>query len=296
MPVSVISYAAAVIRLAITLGRGYWVDDAINWPVRVGIGGWTYEPWRGPFYPQGLAHKNELEYASRQVTSIEINGTFYGLQKPESFARWREETPDDFVFSLKAPRFVTNRRTLAEAGPSIEKFLSSGVAELRQKLGPINWQFPPLKSFDPDDFDAFLKLLPRQVDGVRLRHAVEVRHESFAVPEFVELLRAHEVAAVFTDKEGVPNLYDLSAPFVYLRLHRSAEQWEHGYPDNELTRWATRACMWAAGQEPDDLARLVSPVDGAVSQREVFVYLIDGFKPKAPAAAMALLERLRHPD
>ena len=221
------------------------MGDAIHWPVRVGIGGWTYEPWRGHFYPQGHAHKHELEYASRQVTSIEINGTYYGLQRPESFARWREETPDDFVFSLKAPRFVTNRRKLAEAGPSIEKFLSSGVAELKQKLGPINWQFPPLKAFEPDDFGAFLKLLPHQVDGARLRHAVEVRHDSFAVPEFIELLRAHEVAAVFTDKEGLPNLYDLSAPFVYLRLHRSSEQWEHGYPDNELGRWG--ACPYMGG-------------------------------------------------
>jgi uncharacterized protein YecE (DUF72 family) len=269
------------------------VDDTISLPVRVGIGGWTFEAWRDNFYPHDLAHKHELEYASRQVTSIEINGTYYGLQKPESFTRWYEETPGDFVFTLKAPRFTTNRHKLAEAGSSIEKFLASGVAELKEKLGPINWQFPPFKPYLPEDFEAFLKLLPRSVDGVRLQHAVEVRHDSFAIAEFVELLRAYQVAAVFTDKPGVPHIHDITGSFVYVRLQRCSEPFDTGYPERELECWAERARTWAAGKEPDDLARLAQPMDGAPLPRDVFVYMINGFKPKAPAAAMALLDRLR---
>ena len=158
--------------------------------IYIGVGGWTFEPWRANFYPEGLAQKKELEYASRQLTSIEINGTYYGSQKPESFARWREETPEGFVFSVKGSRFTTNRRVLAEAGSSIERFFASGVMELKEKLGPINFQFLPTKRFDPADFEAFLKLLPKSVEGRDIRHVVEVRHESFRVPEFVELLRA----------------------------------------------------------------------------------------------------------
>ncbi len=150
--------------------------------IRIGVGGWVFEPWRGSFYPEGLPQKRELEYAAGQLTSIEINGTYYGSQKPESFARWREETPEDFVFALKGSRYCTNRKVLAEAGPSVEKFLTSGLTELRHKLGPINWQFMPTKRFEPDDFEAFLKLLPKELDGIALRHAVEVRHDSFRSP------------------------------------------------------------------------------------------------------------------
>ena len=171
--------------------------------IRVGVGGWTFEPWRGSFYPRGLPQKRELEYASRHLTSIEVNGTYYGAQKPESFIRWREETPDGFVFSLKGPRFTTNRRLLAEAGASIERFLTGGVLELKEKLGPINWQMLPTKQYDPEDFEAFLKLLPAQVDGQMLRHVVEVRHPSFARPDFIALLRAYGVAAVMADNRQV---------------------------------------------------------------------------------------------
>lgn len=241
--------------------------------IRVGIGGWTYEPWRGTFFPADLPHKQELEYASRQFPSIEVNGTYYGLQKPDSFARWHAETPDDFVFALKAPRFVTSRKVLAEAGPSIEKFIASGLAELKQKLGPINWQFPPFKSFKPDDFEAFLQLLPQTVDGLPLRHAVEVRHASFAVPEFIELARAYRVAVVMADKDDVPHFEEVTAPFVYARLQRCSEQIASGYAEDELDAWAERARTWAK--------------DG-----EVFLYLIDGFKLHAPVAARALLSRL----
>ena len=170
-----------------------------NTSIRVGIGGWTYEPWRGSFYPPGLPQKRELEYASGRLTSIEINGTYYGAQKRDSFIRWREETPDGFVFSLKGPRFTTNRRVLAEAGASVERFLTGGVLELKEKLGPINWQMLPTKQYNPEDFEAFLKLLPAQIDGQRLRHVVEVRHASFVRPDFIALLRTYGVGVVVAD-------------------------------------------------------------------------------------------------
>ncbi len=260
--------------------------------IRVGIGGWTFEPWRGVFYPEGLPQKRELEYAGQHLTSIEINGTYYGSQKPESFARWREETPDGFVFSLKGTRFTTNRRVLAEAGSSIERFFASGVMELKEKLGPVNWQFLPSKQFDPDDFEAFLKLLPRSLDGRAVRHVVEVRHDSFRVPAFIALLRAYDVAVVLTDKESFPEIPDVTAPFVYARLQRSSEDIETGYAAKALDVWAERARTWSSGGTPADLGLIGDPQKKAPATRDVFVYMINGFKPKAPAAAMALIERL----
>src|SRR5687767_10932989 len=206
--------------------------------IRVGIGGWTYEPWRGAFYPAGLPHARELEYASRQVTSIEINGTFYGTQKPESFRRWAAETPDDFVFSLKGPRYAVNRRKLAEAGESIERFVTSGIAELGSKLGPLLWQFAATKKFDEDDFAAFLALLPKQLDGRALRHVVEVRHESFQTPEFVALLRRFAIPVVLADSDDYPAIADVAGDFVYARLQRSRANEPTGYPAAELDRWA----------------------------------------------------------
>jgi uncharacterized protein YecE (DUF72 family) len=260
--------------------------------IRVGVGGWTFEPWRGPFYPAGLPHKRELEYASRQLTSIEINGTYYGSQKPESFARWHEETPDGFVFSLKGPRFTTNRRTLAEAGPSVERFLSSGVLRLKEKLGPINWQFLPTKKFDPDDFEAFLKLLPGTADGRALRHVVEVRHPSFAQADFIALLRAYGVAAVVADNDAYVRLNDPTAPFVYARLQCALEQEETGYSAERLAAWAERARTWSVGKLPASLERIAPEERKPPRARDVFIYFINGFKPKAPAAAMALIGRL----
>jgi uncharacterized protein YecE (DUF72 family) len=260
--------------------------------IRVGIGGWTFEPWRGSFYPRGLPQKRELEYAGRHLTSIEVNGTYYGAQKPESFIRWREETPEGFVFSLKGPRFTTNRRLLAEAGASIERFLTGGVLELKEKLGPINWQMLPTKQYDPEDFEAFLKLLPPQLNGHTLRHVVEVRHASFARPDFIALLRAYGVAAVVADQAKYPRLHDPTAPFVYARLQCAAEREETGYPREALAQWAERARSWAAGKVPADLPLLAEPQRKAPRSREVFIYMINGFKPKAPAAAMALIERL----
>ena len=260
--------------------------------IRVGIGGWTFEPWRGVFYPKGLSQKRELEYAGQHLTSIEINGTYYGSQKPESFARWRAETPEGFVFSVKGPRFATNRGVLAEAGSSIERFLASGVTELKEKLGPINWQFLPTKKFDPADFEAFLKLLPDKHDGLAIRHVVEVRHDSFRVPEFITLLRKYGIATVLTDKEGFPEIPDVTAPFVYVRLQRSAEKVATGYPPKELDTWAERASAWAKGGAPKDPKPITDPEKNSPKSRDVFVYMINGFKPKAPAAAMALIERL----
>ena len=260
--------------------------------ILVGIGGWTFEPWRETFYPAGLAQKRELEYASRQLTSIEINGTYYGSQKPESFARWREETPDGFVFSVKGTRFSTNRRVLAESGPSVERFLTSGVLELKEKLGPINWQFLPTKRYDPDDFEAFLKLLPASVEGHAIRHVVEVRHESFRVPGFVDLLRSYGVGVVLTDKAEFPQIPDVTASFVYARLQRAIEGEKTGYPVAELDRWAKRAQAWAKGGMADGLAPIAGPEKKAAKSRDVFIYMINGFKPKAPTAAMALIARL----
>ena len=197
--------------------------ERIHGKIRIGVGGWTYEPWRGAFYPKGLAQSRELEYASSKLTSIEINGTYYGSQKPTSYTKWRDETPDDFVFSLKGPRFATNRRVLAEAGESIERFFKSGVTNLGTKLGPINWQFATTKRFDPDDFAAFLRLLPASVDGFAIRHVVEVRHDSFRTPEFIALTRSHGVAVVIAAISEYPQIADVTAPFVYARIMGTTE-------------------------------------------------------------------------
>jgi uncharacterized protein YecE (DUF72 family) len=260
--------------------------------IRVGVGGWTYEPWRGTFYPPGLPHKRELEHASRQLTSIEINGTYYGSQKPESFEKWHEETPEGFVFAVKGPRFATNRRVLAEAGPSVERFFASGVMALKEKLGPINWQFMPTKAFDPDDFAAFLRLLPRTVEGRAIRHAVEVRHESFATPDFVALARQHQVAIIVAGDSDYPTIADPTAPFVYTRIMGTSEEEPRGYSDAALSAWAERARAWAVGRSPEDLRRVAGPPTAAQAPREVFLYVISGFKTRNPAAATALIQRL----
>jgi uncharacterized protein YecE (DUF72 family) len=259
--------------------------------IYVGIGGWVFEPWRGTFFPDGLPQKRELDYASRKLTSIEVNGTYYGSQKPASFRKWADETPDDFVFALKGPRFATNRRILAEAGESIERFLTSGLTELGDKLGPINWQFMETKKFDAEDFEAFLKLLPPSVEGRRLRHAVEVRNPTFQTVEFVELARRYNVAVIVADSDKFPQIADLTADFVYARLLNAAEEHPHGYHSADLNHWKDRALSWSKGEAPADLPLLATaPKSGG--DRPVFIYMINGFKPKAPHAAMALIERL----
>lgn len=260
--------------------------------IRVGIGGWVYAPWRGTFYPKGLPQVRELAHASRHLTSIEINGTFYSTQKPASFRRWAEETPDDFVFSLKGPRYATHRRALAEAASSIERFFASGVLELKHKLGPVLWQFAPTKAFDPDDFAAFLALLPKTLDGLAIRHAVEVRHASFVTADFVALLRKHAVAPVLVDSDKHPLIADVTSDFVYARLQRTSEKVKTGYPPAALDTWAKRAQAFAKGGVPDDLGTLAA-APRQKGKRDVFIYMISGAKVRAPAAAMALIERLR---
>ena len=260
--------------------------------IRVGVGGWTYEPWRDNFYPKGLPHSRELAYASSKLTSIEINGTYYSTQKRDSFAKWRDETPDDFVFSLKASRYATNRRELGTAGESIERFVRSGIAELGPKLGPIVWQFMPTKRFDPDDFAAFLRLLPAEVEGVGLRHVMDVRHDSFKTPEFIDLVRKHRAATVFTDSDEYPSFADLTTDFVYARLMRTDVTVSTGYPDAALDGWAHAITTWAQGSEPQGVP-LVGGKAAAAKARDVFVYFISGAKERNPAAAMALIERLR---
>lgn len=259
--------------------------------IRVGIGGWTYEPWRGTFYPDRWPIKRELEYASRRVTAIEVNGTYYSGFKPATFAAWRDTAPDGFVFALKASRYCTNRKVLAEAGESIAKFVGQGIVELGNKLGPILWQFMATKTFNPDDFRAFLNLLPAKQDGVALRHAVQVRHESFSVPEFVEQCRAAGVAIVYADSADYSAIADLTAGFVYARLENAVEAEPAGYPPDALDRWADVGRKWSAGGVPDDLPYVGANGSGN-TPRDTFVFFINGAKVRAPAGAMALIERI----
>lgn len=262
--------------------------------IRVGVGGWTYEPWRGVFYPSSLPHKNELQHAARRLSTIEINGTFYGSQKPATFAKWRDETPDDFVFAVKAPRYATHRKRLAEAGPTVERFLNGGVAELKEKFGPINWQLMPTTRFDATDVEAFLKLLPPAVGDHSVRHAVEVRHESFACAEFVALARRYGVAIIVAADAEYPQIADVTADFVYLRLMGTREGEPAGYPPDHLNRWATRARDYGAGKTPADLRTVGGSGGPQGADRDVFLYVISGHKVANPSAATALLGRLGH--
>lgn len=259
--------------------------------IRVGIGGWTYAPWRDNFYPAKLPHSQELAYASRQLSAIEVNGTYYSSFKPPTFAKWRDATPDNFVFSLKASRFTTNRRVLAEAGESIARFVGSGISELGDKLGPLVWQFMPTKVFDPQDFEAFLTLLPKAVDGRQLRHVLDVRHPSFMTPDYLALARKHHCATVFTDSPDFPSFADLTSDFVYARLMCSDAKFKNGYAPQALNGWAAAAQVWARGDEPADLPR-VAPTKDQGAPKDVFVFFINGAKEKAPAAATGLLQRL----
>jgi uncharacterized protein YecE (DUF72 family) len=260
--------------------------------IRVGIGGWSFEPWRGVFYPKGLPQAKELAYAGAHLTSIEINSTFYGSQKPETFRKWARETPADFVFSVKGSRFVTNRRVLAEAGDSIKRFLGSGVLELGDKLGPFLWQFAPTKKFDPADFGAFLELLPAKLDGRRLRHVVEVRHDSFRTPAFVALLRKFAIPVVYSEHQTYPEIADVTGDFVYARLQKGKDTIPTAYSPKALDKWVERFKTWAKGGAPADLPRVEAKPPAKAQTRDVFVYFIHEGKLKAPAAAMALIERL----
>jgi uncharacterized protein YecE (DUF72 family) len=248
----------------------------MNQRIRVGIGGWTFEPWRDNFYPKGLPASRELEYASRKLTAIEVNGTYYSTMRPSTFAKWRDETPDGFVFSLKANRFATNRKLLATAGESIDRFIASGVAELRDKLGPIVWQFMPTKRFEPEDLEGFLKLLPREAAGRPLKHVLDARHESFDCEQYLDLARRYGCSTVHTDSDKFPNIADAGSDLAYLRLMRSDTQLATGYAPEALDQWAAGCKAWAEKG----------------SQREVFVFFINGAKERAPAAAQELIRRL----
>jgi uncharacterized protein YecE (DUF72 family) len=271
--------------------------------IKIGIGGWDFPGWRKNFYPAGLARAKELAFASRHVTSIEINSTFYRSQKPESFRRWAETAPDDFLFSVKAHRLTTHRKELAGAAPSIALFFASGVLELGTKLGPILWQFAPTKRFESEDFEAFLSALPREAEGRPLRHAVEVRHASFCDRAFIALAQRYGTAICLADSEKYPMVADVTADFVYLRLQKSDASVAIGYSTAQLDQWAQRAKLWALGDVPDDLPTLMkephkaTPSKGSTSAkgkapRDCFIYFIAGAKEHNPAAAQALIAKL----
>ncbi|MEZ2130193.1 MULTISPECIES: DUF72 domain-containing protein [unclassified Sinorhizobium] len=283
--------------------------------IRIGISGWTYRPWRGVFYPKDLPQKQELGYAARHFASIEINGTFYGLQKPDSFARWADETPDDFVFAIKGSRYITHMRKLRDIETPLANFFASGPLRLGRKLGPILWQFAPRFAFDAALFEPFLALLPQdtataaalarrhdsRLEGRSwtksdieqpLRHAIEIRHDSFRSPEFIKLLRRYNVALVCADTVEWPRLMDLTSDFVYCRLHGSEELYVSGYDDDALDLWARRADAWAHGREPAKADRVLGPTRPRSKGRDVYVYFDNDAKVRAPADAKALAERL----
>jgi len=285
--------------------------------VRVGISGWTYAPWRGVFYPAGLAQKRELEYSSRIFPTIEINGTFYSLQTAKSFLRWREETPEDFVFAVKGTRFITHMRRLREIETPLANFFASGVLALGPKLGPILWQFPPSFSFKPEVLEDFFRLLPKTtqaaadlasgcdawmksrafVDPVAagpVRHAMEIRHKSFISEEFIALLRKYGVALVCADAVKWPRLMDVTADFVYCRLHGSEELYASGYDDKSLDEWAERVAAWAKGGEAEGEHASQNPASKRAS-RDVYVYFDNDTKVRAPVDAKGLMERVRKP-
>lgn len=280
----------------------------------MGISGWTYAGWRGTFYPPKLSHNKELEFASRQLPTIEINGTFYALQRPTSYQHWYELTPAGFIFSVKANRYITHIKKLNDPLIPMANFIASGPLALKEKLGPFLWQFPPSMPFDPDKFEDFLSLLPKDFNeavelgrnselsderkflevekNYRMRHAVEVRHYSFLNPWFVELLRKYNVAIVFADTAGKwPYLEDLTADFVYVRLHGDSELYVSGYDDDALDFWSDRIKAWRKGTQPEDK---LSITDDAVPNidRDVYVYFDNDAKVRAPVDAKGLISRL----
>jgi uncharacterized protein YecE (DUF72 family) len=279
--------------------------------LRIGISGWAYKPWRGKFYPKDLRQRDELSYAAHCFNSVEINTTFYGQQRPESFIRWAAVTPDDFVFAVKGHRYVTHIRRLRDVALPLANFFASGVLALKSKLGPILWQLPPNFSFEPERLTEFLALLPQDTDTAlelaqhhesryngrvwlepqprrRLRHALEIRHETFVTPAFIQLLRARRVALVCADTVAWPMLVDVTSDFVYCRLHGSEELYASGYDEQSLRRWASRIKAWAAGGVPKDAAR-ASSRSTPCRRRDVFVYFDNDMKLRAPADARRLM-------
>jgi uncharacterized protein YecE (DUF72 family) len=283
--------------------------------VRIGIAGWTYPPWRGVFYPKKLVQKNELAFASRAFRSIEINGTFYSLQRPENFANWSDATPDDFVFAVKGPQFITHIKRLGDVRAPLANFFASGLLRLGKKFGPILWQLPPNFKFDAKKIDTFFKMLPhdtkaavalakrhdRRVNGRSwlktdeerpIRHAMEIRNASFAVPEFIELLREHDVALVCGDGVEWPRLMDVTSDFIYCRLHGSEEIYANGYDAKSLDAWAARVAAWARGSEPEDAERVIAKSGQKLKARDVFIFFDNDMKVRAPVDAHGLVERV----
>jgi uncharacterized protein YecE (DUF72 family) len=282
--------------------------------VRIGISGWTYKPWRGQFYPEGLPHKKELAYAASIFRSIEINGTFYSMQRCESFAQWADVTPDDFVFAVKGPRYLTHMLKLNNAEAPLGNFFASGPLRMGAKLGPILWQFPPNFRFNPEKLETFFKLLPRDTDQAaacgrrhdhrlkgrawlksdrrrRIRHAMEIRHESFRDPAFVDLLRKHDIALVCADTVEWPLLMDITSDFIYVRLHGSTELYKSAYGRAAIKRWAARVKAWRDGKPMTD-GHFVSPKQPKPRPRDVFFYFDNTDKLQAPKDALALMKQL----
>lgn len=284
--------------------------------IRIGISGWRYEPWRGTFYPEDLTQKSELSFAASKFNSLEINGTFYSMQRASSFLRWAADTPHDFVFSVKCPRFITHIRRLREVETPLANFLASGPLLFGKKLGPFLWQFPPSFKYDPELLENFFKLLPhdsvaaakvasehdariRTEEGLEIeakfavRHAIEIRHQSFRNAEFVELLRRYKVALVCADTPEWPRLMDLTADFVYCRLHGSEKLYANGYDDASLDAWARRVTDWACGREPQDAERVIDGAGPKLRARDVFVYFDNDLKVRSPVDALALAARVK---
>ena len=284
--------------------------------IRVGVSGWRYPPWRGKFYPKALAQRRELEYASSMLPSIELNGSFYSLQRPESYARWYAETPPDFVFSVKGSRYITHILRLRNVRTALANFFASGIANLRDKLGPLLWQLPPTLQYDRTLLEDFLSLLPRDTaeaealarrhdDRLRsrakiaygaprpLRHALEVRHESFVVPGFIALLRRHRVAFVIADTAGKwPEYEDVTTDFVYMRLHGAEELYKSGYSDAMLDRWSSRIRLWSRGEESSDVRRISGRNAARMAGRDVYCYFDNTDKQHAPRNALTVLQNL----
>lgn len=286
--------------------------------IEIGISGWTYDGWRGTFYPPKLPHHRELEFASNVLPTIEINGTFYSLQRPTSFRRWYEKTPDDFVFSVKANRYITHVKKLKDPEVPMANFFASGILNLREKLGPILWQFPPTMSFNPERWKRFLELLPRDFNEAarlakkhelpegrtefvvdenrKLRHAVEVRHMSYLNPLFVELLREYHVAIVFADTAGKwPYLEDVTSDFIYIRLHGESELYVSGYDEAALEFWSHRIEVWKKGRQPVDNLAITDETPPRV-ERDIFVYFDNDAKVRAPVDAQSLIRKVCGPD
>jgi uncharacterized protein YecE (DUF72 family) len=282
---------------------------------RIGISGWRYRGWRGSFYPKGLAQRRELEFAARHFPTLEINGTFYSLQRPEFFRRWYAETPEGFVFAVKGGRFITHMKRLNDVEVPLANFFASGVLALEEKLGPVLWQFPPNFRFRSEKLESFFRLLPRDSEAAaalarrhdkrlngralihtsakrKLRHAVEVRHDSFKDADFIALLREHDVALVVADTVDWPYLEDLTSDFVYARLHGSKELYASGYEDDDLDWWAKRVVSWASGREPRDRITVSRARAKLAKSRDVYLYFDNDAKVRAPYDAQALIRRI----